>query len=97
MKNRNKVNSNEVKLVFYFKRQNKRAYFIATIYAESEQYLNMLRNIREAKEIPQICINFHNGKRFFRELIYRILIAFKENIAAIRVEIRYSHFKNFHK
>ena len=35
MRNGNKVNNDEVKLVFYFKRQNKRAYFIATIYAES--------------------------------------------------------------
>jgi len=38
MRNGDKVNNNEVKLTFYFKKQNTIAYFIATIYAESEQY-----------------------------------------------------------
>ncbi len=37
MRNGNKVNNDEAKLTFYFKRQNKRVYFIATIYAGSEQ------------------------------------------------------------
>jgi len=35
MRNEDKVNNNEVELTFYFRRQNKRAYFIATIYAGS--------------------------------------------------------------